>query len=344
VGVAITELTSESELAWEDFACRHPAGLLYYSLRYRNLVATVTGGLPRYFMALDREDGRVRGLMPTMEAPGEFGAAVNALPFYGSHGAPLAADSEAHRALVTHWNTLAGRGGVAAATLIENPFDETVLEGVAGDALDSRISQATPLSSADAGSDHLLGRFEASAARNVRKAASLGVTVCEEPDALGELADVHRDNMAAIGGLPKPATFFDAVPQCFRAGDDYQVWTARLDQTLIAGLLVFLFNGTVEYFTPVVREVDRSSQGLAAILARAMSGYAAQGFSRWNWGGTWTSQDGVYRFKKKWGATERPYRYWVVVDPALLKRTAAELRTAYPFFYVAPFGLLEGKE
>ena len=31
-----------------------------------------------------------------------------------------------------------------------------------------------------------------------------------------------------------------------------------------------------------------------------MASAAKRGMTRWNWGGTWLSQDGVYRFKKGW--------------------------------------------
>ena len=39
-----------------------------------------------------------------------------------------------------------------------------------------------------------------------------------------------------------------------------------------------------------------------------------RGYAWWNWGGTWLTQEGVLRFKRKWGARERRYRYFVKLN------------------------------
>ena len=76
-----------------------------------------------------------------------------------------------------------------------------------------------------------------------------------------------------------------------------------------------------------------------------MADAAARGFTRWNWGGTWLSQEGVYRFKKKWGASERRYRYFITLaDASLKRRTAAELAAAYPWYYTLPYDQLAPTE
>ncbi len=79
----------------------------------------------------------------------------------------------------------------------------------------------------------------------------------------------------------------------------------------------------------------------AAILITAMVNAAERGFHTWNWGGTWTSQTGVYRFKRKWGARETSYRYFTQVnDVTLLQQTPQQLLDEYPDFYVVPFSAL----
>ncbi len=81
---------------------------------------------------------------------------------------------------------------------------------------------------------------------------------------------------------------------------------------------------------------------MALILYRAMEDAAARGCTCWNWGGTWLSQQGVYRFKRKWGAGDRRYRYYVRVnDEGVLHRSPGELLSAYPDFYVVPFDRLK---
>ena len=52
-------------------------------------------------------------------------------------------------------------------------------------------------------------------------------------------------------------------------------------------------------------------------------------------------QDGVYRFKSRWGTKDLPYRYFTSVhNPAVLKSTPAELRAWYPSFFTVPFSAL----
>jgi hypothetical protein len=60
--------------------------------------------------------------------------------------------------------------------------------------------------------------------------------------------------------------------------------------------------------------------------------------SWWNWGGTWLTQDGVYRFKSRWGTESRPYTYFIAIRNAeLLRHSQETLQAAFPYFYVRPF-------
>jgi len=147
--------------------------------------------------------------------------------------------------------------------------------------------------------------------------------------------------MAAIGGLAKSAGFFEAVTRHLRPGEDFDLWVARLNGEIIAGLLVLHFGDVTEYFTPATRHEHRSEQPLALILVKAMTAAISRGSRLWNWGGTWSAQDGVHRFKRKWGAHDGEYRYFIRVrDRSLLDSSAARLRERFPHFYVAPFSAL----
>jgi lipid II:glycine glycyltransferase (peptidoglycan interpeptide bridge formation enzyme) len=147
--------------------------------------------------------------------------------------------------------------------------------------------------------------------------------------------------MSAIGGLAKSRDFFSAVTRHLRAGEDFELWVARAHGETIAGLLVLHFNQVTEYFTPATQHQHRTDQPLALILVKAMVNAAKRGSRFWNWGGTWTSQDGVYRFKRKWGAEDRRYRYFVRInDRSVLEATPEELLDRFPHFYVVPFSAL----
>ena len=320
---------------YASFLASTPGATFYASDVYRRLVERLCGGRSTYLGAW--RDGALEGVLPLMSSSGAHGTIVNSLPFFGSYGGVLAANEEAAGALAASWAQVARAPGVVSATAIDNPFAPSVSILSQWRATDERVAQWTVLPPLEAGPEALLVGLDGSARRNIKRAESSGV--CVEPEgSFAWLEDIHRENMAEIGGRPKPSDFFTAIPEIMREGTDYRIYTARVEGRPIAGLLVFLFQNFVEYITPVTAPGDRDLQPTAAILARAMSDAVAEGRRIWNWGGTWTSQTGVYRFKRKWGACERRYSYRTVVnDPALPTVAAAEIARAYPGFYAFRF-------
>ena len=64
-------------------------------------------------------------------------------------------------------------------------------------------------------------------------------------------------------------------------------------------------------------------------------------FRIWNWGGTWLSQEGVYRFKNRWNSNNIEYRYMTYLNNKdILKASKEELLEEYKNFYVCPFSEL----
>jgi Acetyltransferase (GNAT) domain len=325
----VRALTAADEDAYAAFLAGRPEALVFHSLPYRDLLCEHLGCRAEYLVAV--EGGELRGALPVMWA----GAVANSLPYYGSHGSVLGDDAAAREALLDAWDERANDPGTAAATLVENPFASPLPREPAHDLLDERLNQATALDRP------VLELAEPSAARNVRHAAKEGVVVAVAEDGLGELAELHAEHMATIGGRAKDHSFFAAVPRHFARGREFDVYLARRDGEVAAALLVFWAGATAEYFCPANAGEHLASQPLAAILARALDDARERGLAWWNWGGSWASQDGVRRFKRKWGGRPAPYRYFCRVgDRALLDASPAELQAAYGHFFVVPYGAL----
>jgi Acetyltransferase (GNAT) domain len=336
--IEVESLRPGEDTAWDAFLLECDGGLIYYSSRYRDLLLDELGCQAEYLVA--REGGEIRGVLPLMWSENSGDRVMNSLPYYGGHGAPLAKSRDAERALIDAWNVRAADSQTLAATMVANPFrGDQQLEPVY-DFTDERISQVTMLP-VEADEERILSLVESSARRNVRKAGRAGIEIAVDASAWSDVHEIHRDNMSAIGGLAKSREFFEAVTRHLRAGEDFELWIARSQGMTIAGLLVLHFGEVTEYFTPATRHEHRSDQPLALILVRAMIGAADRGSHLWNWGGTWSSQDGVYRFKRKWGAEDRSYRYFVRVnDSSVLEATPEELLECFPHFYVVPFSAL----
>lgn len=325
---------------YESFLLGRPDTLFYHSSRYQRMLVELLACRQETRIVLD-DLGRITAAMPLMAMDGPFGTILNSLPFYGSNGGLVGEDASAQDALRLAYRELASGPGVAAATFIENPLSLTGPAGLPHDLVDERIGQLTPLPTGDDPAALLMAMFHQKTRNMVRKAEKVGVVVEIDNDAMAFVVETHEENMREIGGTPKSRRFFDLVPRCFRPGTDYDVYAARIGTTLVAALLVFYFNRTVEYFTPVVKAQFRDTQALSGIIFRALTDAARAGYLWWNWGGTWLSQDGVHRFKSRWGTQDILYHYYTAVRNAeLLNAKPAELLSAYPNFFTVPFSAL----
>lgn len=337
-------LTDAYRLAYDELLLAQQSTLLYQSSRYMALLADLLGCRQTTLIALDTK-GSLVGALPLMEADGPFGVTVNSLPFYGSNGGLVGTDPRARQALVAAYNDRVAAPDIAAATVVENPLDAALRAEWRHELKDERIGQFTPI---DHVRDHeagLMSAFHYKTRNAIRKAWKLGAVVTIENDQMHFLAQVHEENMCEIGGMPKSRRFFDLIPGHFRPGIDYRLYVTRLNGEPVAAVLVFYFNKVVEYFTPVVRKEHRESQSLSAAIYRAMCDASVAGYRWWNWGGTWLSQDGVYRFKSRWGTRDLPYRYYTTVrNPAVLRAQRSELLTGYASFYTVPFSALMSEQ
>ncbi|HXU87957.1 MAG TPA: GNAT family N-acetyltransferase [Methylomirabilota bacterium] len=338
--VAIASLDESLETAYDEYLHTSDGGLLYYSLAYRRFLCDLLNCRAEYLVATS--GSRVVGLLPLMALDGPYGTVWNSLPFFGSYGGILADDAQTAGQLARRYDDLTREAGVAAATVVTNPFVPPEANRFPADTVDERIGQFTSLEPFRDGSpDRYLREIESSARRNVRRARDAGVVVRIDNGALPWLEVAHRDSMVAVGGRAKPPRFFTLLESHFIAGKDYNVYVADVDGVTAGTLLVFYFNGTVEYFIPATLPRYRALQPMALVIVTAMQDAAAAGHHRWNWGGTWRQQSTLYRFKRKWNAVDRPYRYYTRINRReLLRCRPDELRAAYGEFYVVPFHLL----
>lgn len=327
--------------------------LFYHSTKYRAFLSTLMPDCgSRYLVAV--EEGRPVAVLPSFSRQGPFGLVVNSLPFYGSHGGIVSvpgASARARSELLAAFHHANAEQGAIWATMVANPFFADPDEATPGPRFtDERIGQFTPLPAPaheEAVKDALLAQCHQKTRNMIRKGQKSGYTLGHgySKERMTALFEMHVENMRAIGGLAKDRTVFDAIDSVFTYDDDYRIYHAIADDGSIASLLlIFYYKGFVEYFVPCSDHAHRSNQPLSALIYQAMvDAVIEKGALWWNWGGTWVSQDGVYRFKARWGTQDFPYRYAIwsyegAPDPKTITREA--LAGAYPFFYTLPYGAL----
>ena len=338
--------------AYEEFLHQSDKNLFYSSVPYKCFLEKLLGCSSQYLLALDQQ-GNIVGALPLMiSKPGKFGKAVNSLPYYGSNGGIVLDDHKGtegmaiRQVLMDACAEQFNSGEYATMTFITNPLygDHDWYEDYfAGCLRDERIGQITVLPEVGDVEKQLLSIFEEPRPRNIRKAKKSGITwhVSQGADDLAFLCKTHQDNISSIGGLAKDEGFFSLLSQNFRE-DEYKIFIAEYRGEPVAGLLLFYYNKTVEYFTPAVLKSFRSLQPLSLIILEAMKDAVNRGYKFWNWGGTWLTQKGVYDYKKKWGAANLPYYYYTkLINTDVLQATADELLNEYKNFYTVPFKELD---
>lgn len=346
--IEITQLTSHEEAAWEQLVLNSPVGLVYHSIKWLHLLADFTGTTPLHLVA--KEDDRLLGILPAFLKKGSWGNVMNSSPFYGSHGGVVTSsdghEPEIRHQLLAEFYKMAYARDCITSTLISSPFDQQpdmYAQCLNPQQIDRRIGQIVHFpSSDDAPEEALMQSFESRGRNSVRKALKSGVHVFSStaPEHVRHLHALHVSNMSDIGGLAKPLIFFEHLTRVLEPETEWKIWCAEYEGNIIAMLLLLYYKDTIEYYTPVRLPEYRTIQPLSLLMFHAMLDGMRQRYRFWNFGGTWLSQQGVYRFKKQWNAEEYPYYYYVnlYTDIAPLRGLAKEeLLQEYQWFYVFPY-------
>ncbi len=332
-----------------DYVSGCPNSLIYLSPCFIDLIAGQLDASSGWILAKNATG--ILGALPFVQSkPSELGTVFNSLPYYGSNGGVIQSiqNDQVKRLLIKGYIDYAQNQNACSATLITNPLlmDHEIYESaIEGFIRDERIGQITHLP--ENPDDELIKIFDDPRPRNIRRALKEGIQVSSgnERTSVEFLYEIHLENMQAIGGLSKSWGFFERLLSEMPR-DLWSVYIGTHDGQPIAALLVFYFNGTAEYFTPVIISEHRNTQALALVIYEAMKeAVSLKKCKNWNWGGTWLSQRGVYDFKKRWGTSDYHYYYYTKLFNEGVRFSSKEaLLKNYPGFFVLPFCELEDNE
>ena len=334
-------LNKENERLYDSYLKYREDSTLWYSLKYRDLIASITTAESHYYIAIDND--KVVGILPLMQKEGSLGKVINSLPFYGSHGGVIADNEETKKRLLDHYIKIVNDKSIAASTLIEHPFlsDNKLNDDIPCNEKDFRIGQFTNIEGKYTNLEDIMTMFVSNRRNKIRKALKSDVKVSIENCMFNFLEKTHKENMNSIAGLAKPHNFFELIQGLFKADHDFKIYVARYTGRPVAALLNFYYGSFVEYYTPVIVKEFRTLQPLSLLIAQAMFDAAQNGFKCWNWGGTQPSQEGVYTFKSGWGTSDFNYNYYITINNKEIYHSSKEvLLKEYAGFYVLPFDKL----
>jgi len=327
-----------------EFVSACPNSLIYSYPGFIELITKHLDASPGWIIAKD-EKGILGALPFAQSKAGEFGTVFNSLPYYGSNGGVLQSISNTRIkvTIIKKYFDYAQSQNACSATITTNPLqmDHEIYENtVDGFIKDERTGQITHLP--ENPEDDLIKIFDDPRPRNIRRAQKEGINVSSgnERSSLEFLYKVHVENMQSIQGLHKSWNFFEKLLSEMPS-DMWSVYIGSKEGEPVAALLLFYFNGTAEYFTPVIKSEHRNTQALTLVIFEAMQDAANKRCKNWNWGGTWLSQTGVYDFKKKWGTSDYPYYYYTkLFNERVRFSSKGALLKDYPGFFVLPFSEL----
>lgn len=287
-------------------------------------------------------DGSIAGFLPMYVIDGPYGLVYNSQPFFGSYGGIQTTDEEARKLLISEWNRLVTGSNTCSGTIIENPQQErknlASEKEIVYNSEDMRIGQYTDLSICVGDIENIWPLLHVKTRNALRKGLNQGFVVNSDCTEWNFLKEKHFESMKRMDGVSKPEQFFSQVPKHFSPEEQFRIWTAYSDGKPVSSILLFYWGKSVEYFLPVVDSEYRSLQPLSCVIFEAMKDAVQRGFTVWNWGGTWQSQKGVYRFKSRWGTTDQEYRYFTQLNNFEIKeKDKKELFSFYPNYFLYPF-------
>jgi hypothetical protein len=316
--------------------------MIYYSSTYLSFLKCIIPSSMFYYIRAIHED-ELLGVMPIAVQKEKNMVVANSLPFYGSYGGPLIFDNNNYTEIASEmlkkYLDFSSSINANIVNFIENPLDSLSIDNIEElgfEKIDERIGQVTifpPLQSNM--EEELMSLFHSKTRNMVRKGEKndLRIELRNDDDSYKWLHQEHTKSITKLGGLPKPLEVFNALRSTF--DNDCQLYIGYIDDKPVCGVLLLVYAQTIEYFTPVVQEEFRESQALSYLIYKIMTDLAQAGYKQWNWGGTWISQEGVYRFKKRWGSNDFPYRYYskIGLDKDSLP-PIQELKNDFPYYYL----------
>ena len=316
--IEIKPLSIDMEDAYERLLQESSVAMFNHSLRYRNFLSEILPDSEDHYLCACAGN-HLLATLPVFIKRGSMGAVINSLPFYGSHGGIVSRpnlDKKISDNLFAALNDLCSKMNAISCTVIESPWetDKDRYNNYDAHLFDERIGQITHLPDGDdlpIVEELLLSLYHQKTRNMVRKGLKSGFEVSHDGSSatLNSLHAIHDENIRGIGGFAKPLAVFQAIQRNFVYDKDYRIYTAHKDGQVVSAMLLFFFKNTVEYFCPATLENYRNQQPLSLLIFRAMrDAVVERDVKYWNWGGTWLSQDGVYKFKSRWGTTDYPYR------------------------------------
>jgi hypothetical protein len=338
---------------YTDMLLNCAEAMFFHSVQYRNVLTDTVSAEPYYFIAI--ENGRIVGALPSfLKINNRYGNILNSLPFFGSHGGflvrsefPLNKKVEIKNKLLEQFVSTAHKNRCILSTIITSPLDTDIdfyEKNIGYQFKDKRIAPIIRFKDniLDSEREILYSIIEPDLRRTIRRPIKHGIII-ETSDDFKPLYEMNYGNLTSMNSIAQPLEYFKNIKNKVD-NNYYQLLYAKQDNSIIAGLLLFLFNKVVIYSVPAQKKEYSTEQANSLLIYTGMVKAINDSYKCWNFGGTSEEQVSLHKFKSRWGTTDYPYYYYITryanIDH-IFAMEKAQLLQEYQWFYVLPFGELK---
>lgn len=306
---SVRMLKEGEESLWDDYVARNNAGSIYHLSAWRYLIERLFRHESHYVYAADEGD-RVTGVLPLVRLRSLlFGDYLVSMPYF-NYGGAIADSPRIEQLLMERAARIAADAGCSH---IE--FRDTVARPASWPVRTDKVGMELILPSDVNDLWSSLGSKLRSQIKRPQREAGIEV-VHGGHDLLGEFYQVFARNMRDLGTPVYAVAMFREILQTFPKTASIVV--VRFNNRPAAAAFLIGYKDRIEIpWAASVKELNRFGFNMLLyweVLKKAVE----QRYAIFDFGRS-TRDGGTYKFKKQWGAQERPlyWHYWLAPGKAI---------------------------
>jgi FemAB-related protein (PEP-CTERM system-associated) len=300
--ITVQAATGADESDWNAFVNSAADAEIYHQFAWKRLLERVFGHECHYLLARDAE-GSACGVLPLVHLKSRvFGNFLVSIPCFNYCGI-LAVNDAARLALQNAAGALGDELRASHVELRHRSHVELDLPR-----RDDKVSMQLRLPES---ADQLWSAFPSKLRSQIRRPGKAGA-VCERGgvELLDEFYEVFSRNMRDLGTPVFPRMMFAEVHELFPEETDFYV--VRLGGKPVAAAYTIGHRDTLEIpSASALREFSRSAPNML-LYWTVLQSAIEQGYTVFDFGRT-SRDSGPYRFKRQWGAEERPLAWHYIL-------------------------------
>lgn len=294
--------------AWDAFVREHAEGSVYHTSAWQKVIEAAYEHEPLYF-ALENETGCIVAGLPTFLVRSFIsGTRLSSLPCAQSCN-PLAAEERYYRALregILEHMKAAGVSIWELKTMDTRVSETYCSDASTGDYITHRLRIDRPVTELSN------GLHASSVKRAISRARRSGLEVrrCSDRAEVRQFVGLYSRMRREKGLLPQPERFFESIWDFMRGETSSEILFADYGGRPVSGILLLKYKDTVVYEYGATEEGFHRLSPSPLLLWEAIVQASRDGYRIFDFGRSAVSDEGLIRFKGRWGAQQRRLPYY----------------------------------